>query len=248
MESDKMKVNGKKIEIPLSKSDESTPSANTYKSEDSKQRKYINIGSSSDSKQIKPINVGSSSPSSPSINPNSNVNKAKSCKGCLYYSSRFKADSKNPICVGLTRSLPKAPQYTVGELEMEAYKAGRSLQDFRYGCVGYSVYVDSKEQGRTEQEKLPWCLGLEVIEDRRIKNDATQSNPMAHIHNREEGNGWPKHVPIKPTNSTGDDYLGRFTRSANLVANGVTKNMRRVGNQIKRSLDEVLYPYRRRPK
>ncbi|GFQ00530.1 hypothetical protein PHJA_002196900 [Phtheirospermum japonicum] len=227
-----MKINeGRTIPIPLSH-DESIPSAITSKLEDSKQ-----------------INGGGSPPSFNDPNTlKSNVIKAKSCKGCLYYSSRFKADSKNPICVGLTRSLPKAPQYTAGELEMEAYKAGRSLQDFRYGCVGYSVYVDRKEQGHIEQKKLPWCLGLEVIEDRRVNNEDSRSAPLAHIHNREEGNGLPKHGSIKPTNSTGDDYLSRFSRSANLVANGVTKNIRRVGNQIKRSLDEVLYPYRRRPK
>lgn len=37
---------------------------------------------------------------------NTTINKAKSCKGCLYYSSHMKANSRNPICAGLTRSLP----------------------------------------------------------------------------------------------------------------------------------------------
>lgn len=34
------------------------------------------------------------------------MNKGKSCKGCLYYSSTLKSNSRNPLCVGLTRSLP----------------------------------------------------------------------------------------------------------------------------------------------
>lgn len=55
-------------------------------------------------------NENGSSNSPPSKNTDtaniSSGNKAKSCKGCLYYSSRLKADSRNPVCVGLTRSLP----------------------------------------------------------------------------------------------------------------------------------------------
>lgn len=33
-------------------------------------------------------------------------NKGRSCKGCLYYSSQLKSDSRNPLCVGLSRSIP----------------------------------------------------------------------------------------------------------------------------------------------
>ncbi|KAG6394568.1 hypothetical protein SASPL_145157 [Salvia splendens] len=43
-------------------------------------------------------------------------------------------------------------------------------------------------------------------------------------------------------------HLRRFTRNANLIANGVAKNIRRVGNQIKQSIDDIMYPYRKRPK
>ncbi|KAL6519371.1 hypothetical protein OROGR_018691 [Orobanche gracilis] len=208
--------------LPL---DESVPADITSKSDDP------------NSKQMKQINGGSSSPSSPATNTdvvNISVNKANYCKGCLYYSSRLKAGSKNPVCVGLTGSLPSvlAPRYSVGELEMEAHKAGRSLKDFRYGCVGYSVYVNVKEQGRVEQTKLPLCVGFEVLGDRVVDN-------------REDGNGSPQH---KPANSTGEKYLSRFTRNADVVAKGVAKNMRRVGNQIKDGLEDVLFPYTKRPK
>lgn len=37
----------------------------------------------------------------------SSKNKGKSCKGCLYYSSTFKSNSRNPLCLGLSRSLPQ---------------------------------------------------------------------------------------------------------------------------------------------
>lgn len=48
---------------------------------------------------------------------------------------------------------------------MEASKEGRNLADFRYTCVGYSLYPDQKEQashGQQNQTELPICFGLEV--------------------------------------------------------------------------------------
>lgn len=48
---------------------------------------------------------------------------------------------------------------------MEASKEGRSLTDFRYACVGYSLYPDRKKQvadGQEKQTELPVCFGLEV--------------------------------------------------------------------------------------
>ncbi|XP_073065567.1 uncharacterized protein [Primulina eburnea] len=199
-------------------------------------------------------NQNGSSDSPPSKNTDSantsNGNKAKSCKGCLYYSSRLKADSRNPLCVGLTRSLPNVSRYMVGQSEMEASEEGRSITDFRYGCVGYSLYVDQKEQasnGQGIRAELPVCVGLEVLVDRRV-NTAEAASAPTHAHAKEDGNSSPQRRSHKPAHSTGDDFLNRFTRNANLVANGVVKNARKVGNQIKQSLDDIFYPYRRRPK
>ncbi|CAK9157059.1 unnamed protein product [Ilex paraguariensis] len=115
------------------------------------------------------------------ISPNTNDNRnkvqpggsgssskqGKSCKGCLYYSSTIKSKSRNPLCVGITRSLPQVPRYIVGESEMEASKEGRNLTEFRYACVGYSVYPDRKNQSTDVQEsqaELPVCVGIETEE------------------------------------------------------------------------------------
>lgn len=60
----------------------------------------------------------------------------------------------------------KVPRYIVGESEKEASKEGRSLTDFRYACVGYSVYLDQKSRSTDAQEaqtELPVCVGLEVF-------------------------------------------------------------------------------------
>ncbi|KAL3844698.1 hypothetical protein ACJIZ3_002101 [Penstemon smallii] len=201
-----------------------------------------------DSNQVKQDD-GSTSASSSIKNPIAG-NKAKSCKGCLYYSSRFKADSRNPLCVGLPRSLPNVPRYIVGQSEMEAAKEGRRLADFRYACVGYSLYTEQKKHGPGGQETridLPVCIGVEVLVDRPVSTADSVSAP-SHIHNKEDGNRLPQRRSPKPTNSTTEDFLNRFSRNAGLVANGVVKNVRRVGNQIKQSVDNILYPYKRRPK
>lgn len=58
------------------------------------------------------------------------------------------------------------PTYIVGESEFEASKEGRSLSDFKYACVGYSVFLDNKDNPGERQEKqaeLPFCVGIEVI-------------------------------------------------------------------------------------
>ncbi|KAG8373246.1 hypothetical protein BUALT_Bualt11G0003900 [Buddleja alternifolia] len=160
-------------EMEASARDESITSAINSKSEDSNQLKQID---------------GSSASSSSSSTKDTKTAKARSCKGCLYYSSAFKSLSRNPLCVGLTRSLPNVPRYIVGQSEMEASKEGRSLTDFRYGCIGYSLYVDRKEQGSNGQEtqtELPVCVGLEVLVDRRVNAADSPSAPMTHIHNRE---------------------------------------------------------------
>lgn len=59
----------------------------------------------------------------------------------------------------------KVPRYIVGESEKEASKEGRSFTDFRYACVGYSVYLDQKSrstEAQKAQTELPVCVGLEV--------------------------------------------------------------------------------------
>ncbi|XP_038900456.1 uncharacterized protein LOC120087673 isoform X3 [Benincasa hispida] len=111
--------------------------------------------------------------------------KGKSCKGCLYYSSLQKSKSKTPTCIGLSKTLDQVPNYIVGETELEASKEGRSLADFKYACVGYSVYLEKKDSSNDVQNKqaeLPFCVGLEVLLDKR-----PAEHSQAHVHNKTEG-------------------------------------------------------------
>ncbi|CAL9021808.1 unnamed protein product [Prunus brigantina] len=186
-------------------------------------------------------------------NPNPNLSngsaKGKSCKGCLYYSSTQKSKSKYPTCVGLSKTLQQVPSYIVGETELEASKADRSLTDFKYACVGYSVFLDRKDSPSDQQNKqaeLPFCVGLEVLYDKKPAGHAQADAPAHKIE--ENVRPIPQPRSYRPPHSTGDEYLNRFKRNAILVASGVAKNVNRVGNYIKQSVDDILYPYRRRPK
>ncbi|KAK4585228.1 hypothetical protein RGQ29_022762 [Quercus rubra] len=182
------------------------------------------------------------------------VAKGNSCKGYLYFSSSLKSKARNPRCIGISRTLQQVPGYIVGQTETEASKEGRDLTDFNYGCVGYSVYLDRIGKDRVADNQgakaeLPVCVGLEILVDRRLSADeSAPASAPAHIHNREDGRELPQPRRHRPAHSVGDDFLNRFTRNANLVASGVARNVHRVGNSIKETLDDVLYPYRKRPK
>ncbi|XP_038900454.1 uncharacterized protein LOC120087673 isoform X1 [Benincasa hispida] len=174
--------------------------------------------------------------------------KGKSCKGCLYYSSLQKSKSKTPTCIGLSKTLDQVPNYIVGETELEASKEGRSLADFKYACVGYSVYLEKKDSSNDVQNKqaeLPFCVGLEVLLDKR-----PAEHSQAHVHNKTEVDSpaFPQPRTYKPSYPAGDEYLNRFKRNAALVASGVARNVNRICNYVKESFDDILYPYRRRPK
>ncbi|GMN55771.1 hypothetical protein TIFTF001_024896 [Ficus carica] len=159
--------------------------------------------------------------------PNPNRSTAgftgKSCKGCLYYSSLQKSKSRNPTCIGLSRTLHQVPGYIVGETELEASKEGRSFTDFKYACVGYSVYLDKKDSSSDEtqskQAELPFCVGLEVLLDKR-PDAHTHAPAPAHVHKSEE-NVRPSSIPrpqppprtYKPSHSPGEEYLNRQVRT-----------------------------------
>ncbi|XP_042456974.1 uncharacterized protein LOC122041385 [Zingiber officinale] len=172
--------------------------------------------------------------------------QGKSCKGCLYFSSILKSDSRSPICIGLTRPLEDVPSYIVGESELEADKEGRSLSNFKYVCVGYSVFVNSKDGSIQNQEnatKLPFCAGLELLVDRRT---STERVPV-HVQNTEEAPTHFQPAKAKPENASRSNFFDKFTRSAGIVALGVGRNLVRVGYSIKNNFEDILYD-RKRPK
>ncbi|XP_008812504.1 uncharacterized protein LOC103723386 isoform X2 [Phoenix dactylifera] len=183
----------------------------------------------------------------PRPSPTASTRKGKSCKGCLYYSSLLKSDARNPMCFGISRSLPQVPGYIVGESEMEATKDGRSLSDFKYACVGYAVFLDNKDKSTEKgenQAELPFCAGIELLVDRRASN---ASHVPAHVH-KEDATTRSQPRAYKPAHFSVEEFFSRFSRNAGLVASGVARNLNILGNYIKDHIDDILYPYRRRPK
>lgn len=179
--------------------------------------------------------------------------KGKSCKGCLYYSSVLKSRGYNPICVGIPRSIPQVPNYVVDEPKEEAMSQGHDLRQFRYGCAGYSMYVDNRDSRGGESEGktlLPYCRGLELLVDSRLveKQPSTAQQAPAHVskdaattRSHQEGQQRPAHLARQ-------EFLGRFKRSAGLVASGVAKNLNKTANYIKENIQDIFYPDRRPPK
>ncbi|KAJ4776567.1 altered inheritance of mitochondria protein [Rhynchospora pubera] len=187
-------------------------------------------------------------PLPPPLPPVPPIRKGKSCKGCLYYSSVLKSKARHPVCVGISRSIPQVPDYIVGESELEAAKEGRNLSDFRYACVGYSLFLEKNKEDspdrKENQAELPFCVGVEVLLDRK---PSSQHVP-AHSHKEEARSRTPEQQPKRPGLISGEDFVGKFWRNAGLVASGVAANLNKVGNYVKETVDDMLYPYRKRPK
>ncbi|KAF5182517.1 Altered inheritance of mitochondria protein [Thalictrum thalictroides] len=140
---------------------------------------------------------------------------------------------------------------------MEASTKGRTLghtlSDFKFCCVGYSTYLDSKDSSADQPDKpveLPFCTGIQLVVD-KVVSEADHGH--VHANNEEDGvftedgAALPKPRPLKQPQSTGDGFLTRFTRNGSLVASGVSRNMHRMGRYIKDNVDDILYE-RRRPK
>ncbi|RZC66541.1 hypothetical protein C5167_010238 [Papaver somniferum] len=134
----------------------------------------------------------------------------------------------------------------------------------------------SNPQGK--RSELPFCIGIELLVDKRpaaATATATAGQAPGHVPGRapahapaharktEDGQPLSQPQPSKPPQQAAEEFLPRqvygvilcfftvtrlFTRNANIVASGVLKNVYRVGNYIKANVDDMMYPYRRRPK
>lgn len=174
------------------------------------------------------------------------VAKARSCKGCLYYSSVLRSRGRRPVCVGFSRPIPNVSERMIGKIELDAIEAGRNLSNFRYGCVGYSIYIDDKETSVGIREKkppahLPACIGVELLADRKAPSstEAQAYYKKEALQRHEHKPGPPQPHQHKPGHA-GDGFSAKFQRNARLVANGVAKNLNKVGTYVKDTVGDMM--------
>uniref|UniRef100_A0A804MQ62 DUF8204 domain-containing protein n=1 Tax=Zea mays TaxID=4577 RepID=A0A804MQ62_MAIZE len=139
--------------------------------------------------------------------------KGKSCKGCLYYSSVLKSRGYNPICVGIPRSIPQVPNYVVDEPKEDATAQGHDLRRFRYGCAGYSIFVNRDGQGGEGEGKtlLPYCRGLELLVDSRLVERKPSAAEQAPAHVTKDAATTRSHQQgqQRPANLSRQEFLER---------------------------------------
>ncbi|XP_026432590.1 uncharacterized protein LOC113329950 [Papaver somniferum] len=115
----------------------------------------------------------------------------------------------------------------------------------------------STPQGK--HSELPFCIGVELLVDERPAAATAGHAPghvpgrapayaPAHARKTEDGQPLSQPQPSKPPQPAAEEFLPRFARNANIVESGLLKNRYRVGNYIKANDDDMMYPYRRRPK
>ncbi|EFJ09525.1 hypothetical protein SELMODRAFT_129780 [Selaginella moellendorffii] len=186
------------------------------------------------------------------------IRSGKSCTGCLYHSSYRKENGRNPLCVGLSRSEKQA--YKGNNPHLEALNDEKRLFEFKYACLGYSVYKQSTPAGAGQDRRveLPACLGIEMqlLDPRKAPQHAHQTVPgqmpgqLSDQADAHEGQERRNHWIFALLVSIGKTSLfpRRFFRTAGLIATAVGHNLSRVAGSIKTGLDDIFYPDRRRPK
>ncbi|XP_012491590.1 uncharacterized protein LOC105803746 [Gossypium raimondii] len=173
----------------------------------------------------------------------------KSCKGFLFYSSALKSHNRDPLCIGIPRSLPQVKSHNVGLAEVKANRNSAVVEDFSFVCAGYSLFMSKNEGSITKdgtKPQLPHCRGLAYLQHLAPPNPNPASAP-AHVHSKGD-HGVHQHQTRKSTYAVEDDFLNRFTRKANLIASRVARDMCRVGNNIKNNVEDILFSSRRPPK
>eukprot|EP00250_Pteridium_aquilinum_P032881 c4881_g1_i1 orf=406-987(-) len=180
--------------------------------------------------------------------------KARNCAGLLYFSSLRKSQAQNPLCFGLSRAERNAERYAVDKFKSDP----RALLNFKYACVGYSIYGDNKASSSTSNmEKhldFPFCMGVEVLVEKRT---ASQGARDRHLNNKEDHEKKevmpvtrrpPSSIGNPSSSGTSEEFGVRFIHSAGLVAGAVVKNLSKVGNSIKTAATDIFHSDRDRPK
>lgn len=192
--------------------------------------------------------------------------KANSCKGCLFFSKKLKENERNPVCFGIpkTETIPGGTplQRATSDREVEQ----RPLTDFKYACIGYSIYRDTLPSNASAEpdtaSALPLCQGIEILADRRVegKQPAVSSKERTTTDSRdpveppalETPPSRPQSGPFRPLGGISglsqDEFAARFIRTAGLISRRCYTDMLRTGKAAKESISGIFHSDRGRPK
>ncbi|KAH7424712.1 hypothetical protein KP509_11G020800 [Ceratopteris richardii] len=87
------------------------------------------------------------------------------CMGLLYLSSTSskKSSNRGPICIGYSRKVNVLRQGAYDKSRQEVEKHNKALRDFKYACMGRSLYMNNQAKSPIQQSDLPFCEGLSVF-------------------------------------------------------------------------------------
>lgn len=104
-----------------------------------------------------PFTEVSPRPSNETLGPKSEPTKGaagtrhSSCRGCLLFSRSIMEAGRDPVCLGFART----DRYVTAPRAHADDKEVRPLTEFKYACVGYSVYKQQQQHGRPPSAASP---------------------------------------------------------------------------------------------
>ncbi|WRX11292.1 hypothetical protein QQP08_003779 [Theobroma cacao] len=144
-------------------------------------------------------------------------------------------------------------------MRLKLKRRGHALNDFRYACAGCSVYM-SRNKGSVDRggdsPELPGCAGIQVKFCTCPFLDGGWSRVYLLVAYLpiDESSLWAlwledvaKFLVLRLLQLL-FMLIAEKVRFANLVASGVARNMCRVGNYMKETVDDILFTNRKRPK
>ncbi|RWV85289.1 hypothetical protein GW17_00052930 [Ensete ventricosum] len=69
----------------------------------------------------------------------------------------------------------------MGESEMKATQDGHDLSDFKYSCIGYSIFMDNNDNSTDKQEhraQLPFCAGIKLLVEKSVSTTDHVAAPV----------------------------------------------------------------------
>eukprot|EP00850_Spirogloea_muscicola_P018628 SM000173S02997 [mRNA] locus=s173:65237:66721:- [translate_table: standard] len=169
-----------------------------------------------------------------------------------------------PLCLGLRTSAPG----TLVAREEEGGEQQRTVSEFQYACVGYSVYNTTRRAAAptrvpgsppVDASELPLCTGLELLVDRKLDDDrhrvpvpqSAEVDPSTSSSEQESKPlilPRPASPPMRPAlPGIGNVSRDEFVRSAGLIANKMASNLSRAAGAVKAGI-EHMYSDRGEPK